>query len=198
MYLLTFTAPGGDNPLPPLTRAGIAHIYFVAIHPFEDGNGRIARALSEKAVAQSLERPALFALSHIIENSRPEYYNQLEQNQKGLDIDSWLSYFSNTILDAVSHSQRLVRFTVEKTRLFDRVRGRLNQRQEKVLARMFAEGMDGFTGGMSVKKYMQITAAIERTAIRDIQTLEKFGAFTKTGRGRSSRYWINLSEELEQ
>jgi len=103
------TAPGGNNPLPPLTRAGVAHIYFLTIHPFEDGNGRIGRALSEKALTQSLGRPALIALSHVIEKTRPEYYRQLEWNQKGLDIDSWLSYFSSASLDAVDHSQKLVK-----------------------------------------------------------------------------------------
>jgi len=191
------TSPTGSQPLSPLIRSAIAHLYFVSIHPFEDGNGRIARALSEKVLAQSIGRPALVALSHAIEGSRKAYYKQLEDNNKDLTIDAWLSYFCKATLNAVHHAQGLVRFTVEKTRFFDRVQGQINERQNKVLARMFASGMDGFSGGMSVKKYIKMTGAIERTAIRDIQALEKLGAFAKTGKGRGVRYWLNLGEEFD-
>jgi len=184
------TVPGGGNPLPPLTRAGIAHIYFEAIHPFDDGNGRIGRALSEKALAQSLGKPALLALSHVIEQTKPLYYEQLEKNQKGLDINNWLLYFAGISLDAVEHSQQLVRFTVEKARLFDRVRGQINPRQEKALLRMLAEGLNGFAGGMSANKYMQITGAISRTASRDLQSLVELGVFIKTGQLKGTRYWV--------
>lgn len=188
------TAPDGDHPLPALTRAGIAHIYFEAIHPFDDGNGRIGRALSEKALAQAMGRSGLFALSHAIEKNRSEYYRQLEANQKTLSIDGWLSYFSRTVLEATAHSQKLVRFIVAKTRLFDRVRNQINQRQEKALLRMFAEGMDGFEGGMSAKKYMQITGAPIATTTRDLQSLVKLGAMVKTGRLKGTRYWLNLGD----
>ncbi|MCF7822239.1 MAG: Fic family protein [Mariprofundaceae bacterium] len=191
------TGPNGTRPLPALTRAGIAHIYFVAIHPFEDGNGRIGRALSEKALAQSLGRPALVALSHEIEKSRQEYYSQLEKNQKGLSIDGWLSYFTGTALHAAAHSQKLVRFIVEKARLFDRVKGQINQRQEKALLRMFAEGMDGFKGGLSADKYIKMTNAARATATRDLQKLLELNALTKTGALRHTRYWLNLGEEFE-
>jgi len=191
------TAPDGNNPLPALTRASIAHLYFEAIHPFDDGNGRIGRALSEKALAQSIGRPGLFALSHVIEKNRPEYYRQLETNQKQLSIDSWLCYFSRTVLDATAHSQRLVRFIVEKTRLFDRIRGRINARQEKALRRMFAEGMDGFKGGMSAKNYMKITGAPVATTTRDLQSLVEMGAMLKTGRLKGTRYWLNLGEAFD-
>jgi len=184
------TAPGGCNPLPALTRSGITHIYFEAIHPFDDGNGRIGRALSEKALAQSLGQPALLALSHVIEQTKPEYYEQLEKSQKGLDMDAWLSYFARITLDAVAHSQQLIRFTVEKTRLFDRLRGQINARQERAIMRMLAEGLNGFTGGMSAKKYMKITGAISRTASRDLQGLVGLGVFTKTGQLKGTRYWI--------
>jgi len=191
------TAPNGLNPLPALTRAGIAHIYFEAIHPFDDGNGRIGRALSEKALAQSLGKPGLFALSHIIEKNRSEYYKQLEINQKKLSIDSWLCYFAKTTLDATAHSQRLVRFIVEKTRLFDRVRGKINARQEKALRRMFAEGMDGFEGGMSAKNYMKITGAPIATTTRDLQSLVEMGAMLRTGRLKGTRYWLSLGEAFD-
>ncbi len=192
------TAPGGNKPLPALTRAGIAHLYFVAIHPFEDGNGRICRALSEKALAQSCGRPGLFALSHPIESNKKEYYKQLEITQKGtMDINIWLNYFAAVAIDATKYSHQLVRFIVEKTRLFDRVRGKINQRQEKALTRMLAEGMDGFKGGMSADKYMKATGAIPRTASRDLQSLVELGAFVMTGERKGTRYWLNLGPEFE-
>jgi Fic family protein len=191
------TSPNGSKPISPLVRASITHIYFVFIHPFEDGNGRIGRALSEKVLAQSIGRPALVSLSHVIENNRKEYYKQLEQTNKKLTIDPWVTYFSKVVLEAVNHAQKLVRFTVSKTRFFDRIQQQTNERQAKVLSGMVAAGMDGFVGGMNVKKYMSMTGAIERTAIRDIQALEKLGAFTKTGKGRGARYWLNLGEEFE-
>jgi len=191
------TAPGGSKALPALTRAGIAHLYFVSIHPFEDGNGRIGRALSEKALAQSLGYPALLALSHHIEKSRKEYYRQLERNQKDLPIDSWLMYFANAAIDAAGHSQKLARFTVGKARLFEQVHGRINQRQERALVRMFEMGMDGFKGGLSADKYIKITNANSRTASRDLRKLVEFGVLTKTGQLKGTRYWLNLGEEFD-
>jgi len=191
------TAPGGIHPIPALARAGMAHIYFESIHPFDDGNGRIGRALSEKALAQSIGKPGLFALSHVIEKNRPEYYRQLETNQKTLSIDSWLSYFAKTALDATAHSQKLVRFIVEKTRLFDRVRDQINSRQEKALRRMFAEGMEGFEGGMSAKNYMKITGAPIATTTRDLQSLVALGVMVKTGQLKGTRYWLNLGDEFD-
>ena len=190
------TAPDGVNPLPALARAGIAHLYFESIHPFDDGNGRIGRALSEKVLAQSIGKPGLFALSHVIERNRREYYQQLERHQKALTIDGWLQYFASTVLDATSHAQKLVRFIVEKTRLFDRIRNQINARQEKALRRMFAEGMDGFEGGMSAKKYMSITGAAVATTTRDLNALVEMGALVKTGRLKGTRYWLNLGDFL--
>lgn len=191
------TSSGGIHPIPTLARAGMAHIYFESIHPFDDGNGRIGRAISEKALAQSIGKPGLFALSHVIEKNRPEYYRQLETNQKTLSIDSWLSYFAKTALDATAHSQKLGRFIVEKTRLFDRVRDQINSRQEKALRRMFAEGMEGFEGGMSAKNYMKITGAPIATTTRDLQSLVALGVMVKTGQLKGTRYWLNLGDEFD-
>jgi len=191
------TAPGGDTPLPALTRAGLAHIHFLSIHPFEDGNGRIGRAISEKALAQSIEMPGLFALSHAIERNRPEYYRQLERNQCTPSVQPWLNYFARTVLEATAHSQRLVRFIVAKTRLLDRLRDRLNERQHKVLIRMLAEGSEGFRGGLSAEKYCKITGTIARTASRDLAAMMEMGALIRTGSHKGTRYWLNLGEEFE-
>jgi len=187
-------SPEGSNPLPALTRAGVAHLYFVSIHPFEDGNGRIGRALSEKALSQSLKQPALVALSHVIEDTKKEYYNQLEATQGGLEINSWLNYFSKTTLEAVNHSQRLTEFLINKTKLYDRIRGQINERQKKVLDCMLKKSVEGWDGGMSAKKYMSITGALIATTTRDLKQLVELDVFTKTGKLKTTRYWISFQD----
>ncbi len=134
------TAPDGKAPLPALTRAGITHWHFVSIHPFEDGNGRIARALAEKAISQHLGQPTLIGLSHIINSKRKAYYNVLETSNRDNEITEWQVYFAQTILEAQKFTQQMVDFLITKTKFLDRLRGQLNERQEKVIVRMFREG----------------------------------------------------------
>jgi Fic family protein len=188
------TAPGGKNPLPALTRAGTAHLYFESIHPFEDGNGRIGRALAEKSLAQNLGQPSLIALAYTIERKRKDYYAALERNNKENQITDWLKYFSDTVLQAQNTTLERVDFHVAKAKLYDRVRGKLNARQEKAIARMFREGIDGFKGGLSAENYIGITRASRATATRDLQDLVEIGALNRTGELRHTRYFLNLSD----
>ena len=184
--------PGGEGTLPPLTRAGLAHLYFVCIHPFEDGNGRIGRAISEMALSQGLGEPALLALSQTIQSDRKRYYAMLEQSNKELEVTAWLEYFAETVLEAQAYALRLVDFLIAKTRLYDRLVGSLNERQEKVLARMFREGVEGFKGGLSAENYMAITSTSPATATRDLADLVVKGALTRMGERRHTRYWLNI------
>ena len=186
------TAPDGRQPLPALTRAGITHLYFVSIHPFEDGNGRIARALSEKALSQCLGQPTLIALSHTICRQKKAYYKALEDNNKNLEITGWLVYFAQTLLEAQRYTQRFIDFLIEKTKLYDRLRDRLNARQGKVLARMFREGLDGFKGRLSAENYLAITKTSRATATRDLQGLVEMGVFRRTGERKHTRYALNI------
>ena len=186
------TGPGGEGSLPPLTRSGLAHLYFVCIHPFEDGNGRIGRAISEMALSHGLGEPALLALSQTIQSDRKRYYAMLEQSNKELEVTAWLEYFAETVLDAQAYALRLVDFLIAKTRLYDRLLGSLNERQEKVLARMFREGVEGFKGGVSAENYMAITGTSPATATRDLADLVMKGALRRTGERRHTRYWLNI------
>jgi Fic family protein len=188
------TAPGAKNALPALTRAGIAHLYFESIHPFEDGNGRIGRALAEKSLAQNLGQPSLIALAWTIERKRKDYYGALARNNKDNEINDWLAYFADTILEAQRNTLKRVDFYVAKARLYERLRGQLNERQEKALARMFREGIDGFKGGLSAENYISITRTSRATATRDLQDLVEKGALTRTGELRHTRYWLKLVE----
>lgn len=174
-------------------RAAIAHLYFETIHPFEDGNGRIGRAISEKALSQGVGQPILFSLSSAIDASRSEYYDQLKQAQRSREITAWLDYFLNTLLVAQQDAESRIRFTIQKTQFFDRYSNSLNTRQEKALAKMFDAGPGGFQGGMSARKYSSITKASKATATRDLAQLVEIGALVRTGDGRSTRYELNFA-----
>lgn len=187
------TAPKGKRPLSALTRAGIAHLYFVSIHPFEDGNGRIGRALAEKSLAQNLGQPSLIALAYTIERAWKAYYAALERNNKENEITDWLTYFAETILQAQGNTIKRVDFYVAKAKLYERLRGQLNKRQEKAMARMFREGIDGFKGGLSAENYISIAKTSRATATRDLQDLVTKAALTKTGELRHTRYHLAIS-----
>jgi len=186
------TAPDGAEPLPALTRAGIAHLYFVCIHPFEDGNGRIGRAIAEKALAQSLGYPTLTSLAATILIKRKTYYKALEASNKQNEITSWLSWFAGTAIEAERRTMALVEFLIDKTRLLDRLRDQLNGRQQKALVRMLREGPQGFKGGLSASNYITITGASPATATRDLADLVSKGALARAGERRHARYDIAM------
>lgn len=178
---------------PFLARAAIAHLYFENIHPFEDGNGRIGRALVEKSLSQSASRPILLSISKVLEKRKKEYYAALQDCNCSLDATSWVSFFSSALLQAQQESLNLLNFIIDKSRLLVKFAGHLNERQEKALLRMFKEGPSGFQGGLSAENYITITGASRATATRDLAELVDIGALRKTGQLRHTRYWINLS-----
>jgi len=185
----------GSHSLPALTRSGIAHQYFLSIHPFEDGNGRIGRAIVEKAIAQNFGQPSLIAVSSQIEKGRNTYYHALEAANKGNEITTWLLYFAQLILDAQKTTETHVHFLIEKAKLYDRLRGKLNERQERVISRLFREGPQGFQGGLSAKNYVTIAQTSPATTTRDLRGLVELGALTQTGELKMTRYWLNLGAQ---
>jgi Fic family protein len=181
-----------DETKNPILRSAIAHLYFESIHPFEDGNGRIGRAISEKALSQGLCRPVLLSLSESIEANKKAYYDALKTAQRSNEVTAWIVYFSNTALDAQSRAEESIGFILRKTKYFDHFKEQLNERQMKVIRRMFDAGPTGFKGGMSTRKYIAITRTSKATATRDLQYLSAIGALEQTGGGRSTRYEIGL------
>lgn len=175
-----------------LVKTSICHLYFESIHPFEDGNGRIGRALAEKCLAQSLNRPILMSLSSIIEKNKKEYYNALKKAQQSLEITDWILYFSKTIVEAQKSAIKTIIYTLNKTRFIDKNKDLLNERQLKVILKMFELGGSDFEGGMTTKKYISITKTSRATATRDLQDLVEKNIFTQQGAGRNVRYEINL------
>lgn len=187
------TAPSGSEPLPALTRAGTAHLYFESIHPFEDGNGRLGRAISEKALAQGLGRPTLTSLAATILTRRRSYYAMLEASNERNDISDWLAWFAGIALEAQQQTQAQIEFLIDKAKLLGRLRGELNERQEKVLLRVLAEGTKGFAGGLSAGNYVSIAKASPATARRDLADLVDKAALSRTGERRHTRYHLTIS-----
>jgi Fic family protein len=189
------TAPGEKNEIKKApVRAAVAHLYFETIHPFEDGNGRIGRAIAEKALSQTIGRPVVLSLSRTIEANKNEYYEALEKAQRSNEITKWMKYFVYTALAAQTEAEEQIDFTLKKTKFFDRFKDQLNERQLTVIKRMLEEGPKGFEGGMNARKYIGITKTSKATATRDMQQLMEIGAFVLAGKagGRSTSYVVNL------
>ena len=191
-YWFNDTKPNGINPMSCLVRASIAHLYFVSIHPFEDGNGRIARALAEKALAQCIGQPTLIALATIIEKDKKTYYQKLELASQSNEITGWINYFANTILNAQNYTQIRIEFLIKKAKFYEQYKDNLNQRQEKVISRMFQEGPEGFKGGLSAENYLRITQTSRPTVTRDLNELVRKNALIKSGDKKYARYTLNI------
>ena len=192
------TAPNDRDPLPALTRAGIAHLYFVSIHPFEDGNGRIGRAISEKALAQSAGRATLTALAATILIRRKAYYEALGVANKSNNVTPWLCWFAGVAIEAQRRTEAQIDFLLAKTRLLARLRGELNARQEKALLRMLREGPEGFKGGLSAGNYVTITGASPATATRDLVDLVEKQGLVRRGERRYARYDVAIGPRQVQ
>jgi Fic family protein len=173
-------------------RSAIAHLYFETIHPFEDGNGRIGRAIAEKALSQGTGRPVLLSLSKTIEANKKSYYNALEKAQRSNEITSWINYFVKTVLAAQIEAEEQIDFTLKKAKFFDRFKDQFNTRQLTVIKRMLEDGLKGFEGGMNAGKYKSIAKTSKATATRDLQDLMDKGAITTFGGGRSTKYKVRL------
>ncbi len=175
-----------------LINAALVHLYFESIHPFEDGNGRIGRALVEKSLSHELGRPMLLALSQVLRRRRKEYYQALGTCNRSLDARHWIQFFSEVIVEAQRESLQQILFLIQKSKVMSRLHGQMNARQEKVLLRLFKEGPQGFAGGLSAENYISITKTSRATATRDLSQLVELGALTKTGQRKSTRYWLIL------
>ena len=193
------SAPNQSGPIEnPLVRASIAHLYFESIHPFEDGNGRISRIIAEKALSQSVGRPVLLSLSKTIEKNKKAYYDALQNGQRSNELTDWVVYFSDVILNSQDDFLATLAFVLEKARFFDIHKVKLNERQRRVVARMFEEGAGGFEGGMNARKYVGISKSSKATATRDLQDLVDKQVLVPVGSGRSSRYQLNLNSEFDE
>jgi Fic family protein len=175
-----------------LLRAGIAHFYFVTIHPFDDGNGRISRAITDMALAQDEKTGTRFySLSTQIIKSKDAYYDILESSQKETcDITLWLKWFLNLMSTAILDSQQRIQETLNKAFFWQKHSQKIfNDRQRKALKRLLDAEPHGFEGGMTNKKYVNLTKTSRESAKRDLAELEEMGLLHRNpSGGRSISY----------
>ena len=190
----------GKNNLDGILKAGLAHLWFVTIHPFDDGNGRIARTLTEMLLAKDENSPKRFySLSSQVMSERNDYYKILKATQSGTgDITDWMKWFLECMNRAVLNSNTLLEKIMIKARFWKEfAQVRLHERQTKMINRLLDAGMGGFAGGMKNKKYMGIAHTSRATAQRELADLVKKGILLKMpGGGRSTSYdldWQRLS-----
>ena len=187
----------GTESIDPVLKAGIAHFWFVTIHPFEDGNGRIARAIAEMTLARAdgvADR--FYSMSTRIEMERKQYYDSLESSQRGgTDITLWLEWFLGCLHRALEHAQENLRGILHKARAWDRINqdGPVNERQHAVINRL----LDGFEGKLSSSKYAKLAKCSPDTALRDINDLlSRDILIREEGGGRSTGY--RLADGVEK
>lgn len=191
-FLKWANGPSGE---PALIKAGLAHLWFVTLHPFDDGNGRIARAVGDLFLARADGSPQRFySLSAQIQRERKAYYDILERTQKtSLDVTEWLAWFLDTLHRAVSQAHLTMDAVLAKTRFWQRwATSPLNERQVKLLNRL----LDGFDGKLTSSKWAAIAKCSPDTALRDITDLLARGVLRKASAGgRSTSYELNHSPE---
>jgi Fic family protein len=184
---------GVDQSMDGVARAAVAHLWFETIHPFEDGNGRIGRAIVDMALAQDLgAQTRLYSISSQIGKNRRGYYEALKTAQHGLtDITPWVQWFLEEFCCACQASMKLIDQAIEKSRFWaQHSQTSLNLRQRKVIQRLLDDGDGGFLGGMSTAKYVKMTGASKATATRDLTDLLQEGLLFTRGQGKSSRYFV--------
>ena len=178
-----------DSELDPLIKAGLAHLWFVTLHPFEDGNGRIGRAICDMALARadgSSQR--FYSLSAQMQSEREDYYNHLEHTQKGtLDVTDWLTWFLACLLRAVQSANEELKGVVYLSNLSHRLpSGKLNERQMKMLNIM----IHGFNGNLTTGKWAKIAQCSTDTALRDVNELVELGVLLKAGESKRASHYV--------
>lgn len=187
--------PKQQPPLDGIARAAIAHLWFESIHPFEDGNGRIGRAIIDLALAQDAAAPQrLVSLSHQLLAQRKGYYAALQSAQHGgTDVSGWVVWFVQQYQHACDHTGSLIQIAMEKSRFWaQHAAVVLNARQRKVLQRLLDGGDGGFLGGLNAEKYIKMTGTSKATATRDMAQLVQDGLLLTRGQGKALRYFVNV------
>lgn len=200
VFLTWLAESANDARLDPILRAAKAHFWFVTLHPFDDGNGRLARAISDYALAQAEHQSIRFyAMAASIMEKRKSYYDVLEMSQKGgLDITAWMVWFLETLKHSINAAQGRIDVVLQKARFWQtHAQAGLNESQIKVLNRLLDAGEDGFEGKLNASKYKSIAGVSKATATRHLQELLDKQCIRKCeGGGRSTRYEIHWPEKM--
>jgi len=188
-----------ESTIDPVIKAGMAHLWFVTIHPFEDGNGRIARAIGDMALARADGTSYRFySLSSQIEAQRRDYYNQLEKQQRQTpDVTMWLAWFLNCLRQAIAKAEQTLGNVLFKAQLWEAIHQRpINERQRRIINLMLEYT---FEGHMNTSKYAKLAQCSNDTALRDIQLLKYYGVFIQNvSGGRSTSYRLNENSNISK
>ena len=183
----------GPHPLDGLVRAAIAHLWFETLHPFDDGNGRIGRAILQLALGQDMGQPGrIVTLSRQIESCKEQYYSELERAQRSttMDVTAWVEWMLAQFSLASEFANRSIDSAIQRIRFQAKMAlVSLNERQQKTMQKLLDAGPKGYEGGMTTRKHERIAQTSTPTAARDLIDLERLGLLTRYGDGRSTRYY---------
>ena len=186
----------GTHPMDGLVRAAVSHLWFETLHPFDDGNGRIGRAILQLALGQDMGQPGrIVTLSRQIESSKDRYYSELEraQRSKSMDVTAWVEWMLEQIALASEFANRTIDSAIQRIRFQATMSAiSLNERQQKTMKKLLDAGPKGYEGGMTTRKHERIAQTSTPTAARDLIELERLGLLTRYGDGRSTRYYPSI------
>jgi len=183
------------SPVDGVLRAGTAHLWFETLHPFEDGNGRVGRAIIDLALAQDVKLDQrLYGVSRRLAEHRSDYYAELAAaSRAGLDITRWLTWFVGQFEEGCRASEAVIDLSLAKARFWlAHGQAPLSQRQRKAVNRILDAGPGGFEGGMSTEKYAHLVRVSRATAYRDLEELVRHGLLIQAGVGRGTRYFAAM------
>ena len=183
----------GTHPMDGLVRAAVSHLWFETLHPFDDGNGRIGRAILQLALGQDMGQPGrIVTLSRQMESCKDRYYSELEraQRSKSMDVTAWVEWMLEQMALASEFANRTIDSAIQRIRFQAQMSlVRLNERQLKTMKKLLDAGPKGYEGGMTTRKHERIAQTSTPTAARDLIELERLGLLTRYGDGRSTRYY---------
>lgn len=186
----------GSKPMDGLVRAAVSHLWFETLHPFDDGNGRIGRAMLQLALGQDMGQPGrIVTLSRQIESCKDQYYSELEraQRSKSMDVTAWVQWMLAQMVQAHEFANRTIDAAIQRIRFLANMAAfSLNERQQKTMKKLLDAGPKGYEGGMTTRKHQRIAQTSTPTAARDLIELERLGLLTRVGDGRSTRYYLAI------
>lgn len=191
-FLKMWKAPV-SKPADVALKAAMLHPHFESIHPFEDGNGRVGRALVAKTLAEGLELPLVLPVSAVIARHRAAYYDEINEASRSLDWTSWAAFFIPVLTETIEGFVQAVKFIAAKRAYLGKYENGFSPRAKKVIARMFEDGEPGVKVGLSVAKWMRMAKVSKPTATRDLGELVEAGAIVRYGDGPQTRYILNHS-----
>jgi Fic family protein len=180
-----------EKPVDVALKCAMIHTHFESIHPFEDGNGRVGRALVAKALAEGLGLPLVLPVSTVIARHRAAYYEEINEASRSLDWTNWAAFFIPVLTEMMTSFVAAMRFVKAKRDYLTKYESGFSERARKVVLRMFEDGEEGAKGVLSAAKWMRMAKVSKPTAIGDLQTLEKLGAIVRVDDGIRLEYGLS-------